>query len=415
MRRTKGMKCCQTLRGAVGSPAAKARASSASSWERFDAGNTALMTGQYREPLESDQALPSVRPLPQGRGNLQRTFASLALGLVCALGAAPCIAQQPDPPRGASTPQPTRVVLVADPGMEDLVLRFIAELDSLKLEVVRAPDAESAPSVPELEQLAQQNAARVAVRVGRAGRAVDLWLVNPESHELVYRRVVATGDPAVLVLRSLEILRGALIDLRAVQAEPPSPAEPSKSPEPPAPVSPPPSEPAGSSWLGLSAALIAPHAGRSLGGGMSLALHQRLAARFALHAELLAPLNGWSVEGEGGRARVWLGSATCAALVNPWGDAWLSPGLGLGLGALALYTRGEAEAGYEGTNELHAALFPHGRVELALKLGQSWRLRAALAAGFATPRPVLLFGEKREESWLNPVLISSFGAEVALP
>jgi hypothetical protein len=414
MRRTKGMNLCQTLRGAVGSPAAKARASSASSWDRFDADNAALMTGQYREPLESDQAPPPAATPAQRRGNMQRSLTAVAFSVACALGAAPSAAQAPDRPAAAAV-TPTRVVLVADPGMEDLVRRFIAELDSLKLEVVRAPDAESAPEVPELEQLAQEHAARVAVRVGRAGRAVDLWLVNPESHELVYRRVVAGGDPAVLVLRSLEILRGALIDLRAVQPNPPPPETPVTRPKPPpAPVSPPPSESAGS-WLGLSAALIAPHAGRNLGGGVSLALHQRLASRFALHAELLAPLNGWTVEGEGGRARVWLGSATCAALVNPWGDAWLSPGLGLGLGALALYTRGEAEAGYEGTNELHAALFPHGRVELALKLGQRWRLRAALAAGFATPRPVLLFGEKREESWLNPVLISSFGAEVALP
>lgn len=347
---------------------------------------------------------------------MQHALAALALGVACALWGSSSAAQAPGQPLPAHASEPTRVVLIADPGMEDLVLRFIAELDSLKLEVVRAPDAESAPTMPELEQLALQNAARVAVRVGRAGRAVDLWLVNPESHELVYRRVVAGGDPAVLVLRSLEILRGALIDLRAVQAEPPRPAHPVSRPElPPSQASPPPSESVPSSWLGLSVDLIAPHAGRSLGGGASLTLHQRLASRFALHAELQAPLNGWSVEGEGGRARIWLGSATCAALVNPWGDARLSPGLGLGIGALALYTRGEAEAGYEGTSELHAALFPHGRVELALKLGQRLRLRAALAAGFATPRPVLLFGEKREESWLNPVLISSLGAEVALP
>lgn len=346
---------------------------------------------------------------------MQHALAALALGVAGALGATSGAAQTPSSPVTARASEPTRVVLVAEPGMEDLVLRFIAELDSLKLEVLRAPDAESAPEVPELERLAQQNAARVAVRVSRAGRAVDLWLVNPESHELVYRRVVAAGDPAVLVLRSLEILRGALIDLRAVPAEPPRAARPVTPSPPPPRVSPPPSEPVGSSWLGLSAALIAPHAGRSLGGGVAFALHQRLASRFALHAELLAPVSSWSVEGEGGRTRVWLGSATLAALVNPWGDARLSPGLGLGLGALALYTRGEAEAGYEGTSELHAALFPHGRLELALKLGPRFRLRAALAAGFATPRPVLLFAEKREESWLNPVLISSLGAEFALP
>jgi hypothetical protein len=307
------------------------------------------------------------------------------------------------------------VVLVAEPGMDDLVRRFTAELDSLRLEVVRAPDAETAPAMAELEQLAQSNVARVAVRVGRAGRAVDLWLVNPETHELVYRRVVAGGDAAILVLRSLEILRGALIDLRAVQEEP-APAEPAVAPSKPSEIAPLPAvQPTRSSWLGLSGAWLAPHAGRDFGAGAQLALHQRLSSRFALHAEILAPLKGWSVAGEGGRAKVWLGSATCAALVNPWGDAKLSPGLGLGLGALGIHTRGEADEGYEGTRGLHAALFPHGRLELAFGATEWLRLRAALVAGFATPRPVLLFAEKREESWLNPLLISSFGVEVALP
>src|SRR5205814_99317 len=132
------------------------------------------------------------------------------------------------------------------------------------------------------------------------------------------------------------------------------------------------------------------------------------------HAEALAPLNGWVVAGEGGRARVWLGSATFAGLVNPWGERTLTPGLGLGLGALWLRTRGEAQSGYRGTNELSAAFFPHGRVELALRLTAWLRLRAALVGGFATPRPVLLFGEKREESWLNPLLISSLGVEATI-
>ncbi|HVY29535.1 MAG TPA: hypothetical protein VHB79_23410 [Polyangiaceae bacterium] len=313
----------------------------------------------------------------------------------------------------APATQPTRVVLIASPGMDQLVVRFAAELDSLHLEVVRAPDTEGGPTLLELEQLARDNAARVAVRVAKAGTAVDLWVASPQSHELVYRRVVAQGDPAVLVLRSLEILRGSLIDLRALDREPPAPPPP-VPPTPPPAASPAP-EPVHRTWLGLSGALLAPHAGRSLGAGALLALRYRIASRFALHAEVLAPLSGWSVEGEGGSAKIWLGSATVAALVNPWGERWLSPGLGLGLGALGLRTRGEAQPGFEASSELHAALFPHGRVELALGLTPSLRLRAALVAGFATPRPVLLFAEKREESWLNPLLISTLGVEVTLP
>jgi hypothetical protein len=308
-------------------------------------------------------------------------------------------------------------VLIASPGMEDLVLRFTAELDSLHLEVVRAPDAQTVPSMAELEQLAESHAARVAVRVSRAGRAVDLWLVNPQTHELIYRRVLATGDPAVLVLRSLEILRGALVDLRALDKQPNQ--EPSVAPAKPAAVDETTHEttalPVPASWLGLSGALIAAHAGRSLGAGAAVGLQHRIEQHFALRAEALAPLSGWAVAGEGGQARVWLGSATLTGLVLPLGERWLTPGLGLGLGVIVLRTQGEALAGYRGTSELNAAIFPHGRLELALRLSDGVRLRAALVAGFASPRPVLLFAEKREESWLNPLLVSTLGVEVALP
>jgi hypothetical protein len=340
----------------------------------------------------------------------------IALGLACALFCRPVMAET-----GAtleaetySATGPTRVVLLASPGMEELVVRFIAELGSLRLEVVRAPDTESVPSMVELERLAQEHSARVAVRVGKAGRAVDLWLVNPQTHELIYRRVVAEGDPAVLVLRSLEILRGALVDLRAFAEAPRQPSRPVAPPPPPPP--PPPPEPAADAspfWLGISGALVAAHAGQSVGGGASLALRRRVGSRFALHAEALAPINAWSVDGEGGTAQVRLGAATVAGIVTPWGERALTPGLGLGLGVLALDTRGEAQAGFRGESELNAALFPHARLEVALSLSAWLRARAGLAAGFASPRPVLLFGQNREESWLNPLLLSSLGVEIA--
>jgi hypothetical protein len=339
----------------------------------------------------------------------------IALGLACALFSGPVLAEaSADTETAVARPSGlTRVVLVASPGMEQLVVRFIAELGSLRLEVVRAPDTEAVPSMAELERLAQGHAARVAVRVAKAGRAVDLWLVNPESHELIYRRVVAEGDPAVLVLRSLEILRGALVDLRAFAETPSPPSRPAVRPALPVPV-PEPAAPAPPFWLGLSGALVAAHAGRTLGGGASIALHRRLGSRFALHAEALAPINAWSVEGEGGTAKVRLGAATVAGIVTPWGEQTLTPGLGLGLGMVVLHTRGQAQAGFRGTSELNAAFFPHARLELGLGLSVWLRLRAALSAGFASPRPVLLFGQNRAESWLNPLLISSLGAEIAL-
>ena len=85
------------------------------------------------------------------------------------------------------------------------------------------------------------------------------------------------------------------------------------------------------------------------------------------------------------------------------------------MGLLGLSTRGDARAGYRGTNDLSFAAFPHGRLELGIGLTGSIRLKAGFMAGFATPRPTLLFAEERAEAWLNPLFLSSLGAEVALP
>jgi hypothetical protein len=348
---------------------------------------------------------------------VQHALTLLALSAVIALCTVPRSARaEPREPGVATAPQGTRVLLVASPGMEELELRFAAELDSLRLETVRVPDRVDAPTVSELEQLALLHSARVAVRVSKSGRAIDLWLVDPSSQELVYRRIRAEGDPAVQVLRSLEILRGALTDLRAVEAAAPEPL-PALVPAPPAPeaLRAPPAPSTPSTWLGASGALLAPHLGRSLAVGGLVALRRRLAPHLALHAELLAPFSGFAVRGEGGRARVWLGGASGAAVVQPWGDGRLAPAAGLGVGLLALQTRGEAEAGYEGESDLNVAVFPHARAELGFGVTRWLRLRAALVAGFATPRPVLLFGDERAESWLNPLLASSLGVEVALP
>lgn len=349
---------------------------------------------------------------------MRRSVVAVALGVASTLWGAVSRAQAPQSePVPARAGAPTRVALVAGPGIEELVVRFVAELDSLRLEVVRPPDvAIPLPSTSELERLAEEQGARVAVGISRAGKAVDLWVVNPQSHEVVYRRVVAEGDPAILVLRSLEILRGALVDLRAVEQEPTAPMRrvaPPKT-EPEARELAPPTE-APASWLGLSGGLIGPHAGRSLAPSLLLTLHQRLDSRFALHAEALAPLHDWEVEGDGGRTKVWLGGVTLAGLVNPWSDRMFSPGLGLGVGALALHTRGQPDEGYRGASGLTTAIFPHARFELALTLTVWLRVRAAVVAGFATPRPVLLFGDTREQTWLNPLLSSSLGAEAALP
>jgi hypothetical protein len=344
---------------------------------------------------------------------------SLAIGLACALLGAPASAaaaeQSSETDVNANSERP-RIVLVVGPDLEGLTTRFMAELASMHFDVTHV-EVSSAPRLDELDQLARRQAAQVAVLVSRAGSAVDLWVVNPKNGELHYRRVVADGDPAVVALRALEILRGALVELQALPAKRgAAPATVERSESSPADEARQPSAQrvAPTLWLGGSAALFATRVARDLSGGTMLGLYSSLGSRFALRADLLLALSDWRVEGEGGEARIQVGAATVGALVVPWGEGIVTPGLGLGIGALALYTLGEARAGYRATTELNVVAFPHGRLELGLSLSDSIRLRATFVAGFATPRPVLLFADEKAKAWLNPLWVSTLGVEVAL-
>src|SRR5687768_7680926 len=116
----------------------------------------------------------------------------------------------------------TRVVLLAKEPSESLPSRVSAELRSLGFEVVSVDDDDAVKSPAQLEAVAQSSDALAAVRVVGVKGAVDLWIVNVRTHEMVVRRVVSP-DPTVAALRSVEALRASLIDLLALAPERPAP------------------------------------------------------------------------------------------------------------------------------------------------------------------------------------------------
>lgn len=344
-----------------------------------------------------------------------RRIGFLALALQ-ALQALPALAAaQSAAAATAPDAQPTRIVLVSAAALEELTNRFAAELSSLHFEVVRA-DESAPPQTPSvLEAMALSAGARAAVRVAAAPGALDLWLVNPATHEVVYRRIVSERDTAVAVLRSLEILRGSLVDLRALAPEPEPPAAtPAPAPAPAPDLAKEPARPARLAWFGLSAAATSRDARTAPAWGALATLQVALAPKLWVHADALVPLSEWHVAGQGGRVSAWAGAVTVGASLAPWGEQTVTPTLGLGVGALALHTRGEPGAGFRGNSALNLRAFPHGRLGAALQLSATVRAKALVLAGFVAPRPVLLFAEDRDGAWLNPLLTGALGLEVAL-
>lgn len=342
---------------------------------------------------------------------------SRALLLALLVGAETAVAQQPNVSAEASSnaaAEPTRIVLVASPGMDELANRFVAELRSLRFDVVRAPDAAVAPTTAELEALAVTQQARAAVRVEAVESSVDVWLVNPQSHEVIYRRVVSDKDPAVAVLRSLEILRGGLVDLQALRPEPePEPQRPQPPPQIPVPakrdvVA---ARPFSAWSFGLGGAVLLPHAGNAASGDAALGVHYRLNQHFALHADGYIPLSHFEVKGTGGSADLYLGGLLLAATVSPLGERAVTPSLGLGVGSLMVYALGHASDGFRALNTSAFATLPHARAGLGFRLAPRLWLTTGLTAGLATPRPVLVLADQRNSNWLNPLLIATLAIE----
>ena len=340
----------------------------------------------------------------------------VALALLVLSWAGPAVAQSSAPGAeiaGESAEAPTRIVLVMGPGLEELARRFTAELSSLRFEVVRASTPGDTSAQAALEALATEQRARAAVRVAAAEGGIDLWLVNPRTHEALYRRIVSERDPAIAVLRSLEILRGSLVDLQALAPREPvgtPPAQPEKMPEKSRPAP----ERRYSLWLGGSLVATSRDSRSTPAWGAQAGLHFAVAPKFWLHAEALVPLSEWRVDGQGGRVNAWAGGLLVGGSVAPWGDHTITPSLGLGVGALALHTRGEPVSGFRGTSDLNLVAFPHARLGATWTVSQRVRLRAQLEGGFAAPRPVLLFAEERESTWVNPLLSGALGLEVGL-
>jgi hypothetical protein len=314
-------------------------------------------------------------------------------------------------PEASGESASTRVVLVSAAEIESLASRFAAELTSLHFEVLRLPDGESAPSTNELEALAVELHARATVRVVAVEGGLDLWLVNPATHEVIYRRIAAERDPAVAVLRSLELLRGSLIDLRALEKQPEKP-EPTPAPAlarpKPRPV------PSDRLWLGLGASLTSLDARSSFAWGALGSLRYRAYGGLWLRADAWVPLDEWAVEGQSGTAYAWWGGLALGAAIAPFGERLITPMFGAGVAGLGFHTRGEVQAGFRASSDLRPLALPHADFSAFWRMSPHVGVRAQLLGGWALPRPVLLLAEERQSDFINPVVQGALAVEVLL-
>jgi hypothetical protein len=317
-----------------------------------------------------------------------------------------------------------RVVLVGPSPDDAIVVRLRREIELLGMEVetVSLPEG-----MPDLAGLARAHHAAAVVAVERSPSAVVLWTA-PARDPAAPREVrldegpSGAGQPRLLVLRAVEILRERLLappppgrdDAGAAGSPPPAalpvapPPLPTAAPEaPPAPTG------ARGPSVFLGPALLASP------GGVGVTPHVWLGARWApldrLDLELVAllPTTATTVTASEGSMSLRagaLGAGVAARLTAPAARLFVTAGAGLG--AMLVAFDGAARAPWTAASGLRAVLLPHARAAAGYWIAPWFALRADVLLGFALPEPALWIAGQRVATFAEPATLLAVGLEV---
>jgi hypothetical protein len=140
--------------------------------------------------------------------------------------------------------------------------------------------------------------------------------------------------------------------------------------------------------------------------GPTLGAGYRLLSVLALEGDVVGAVPIGSVTDARGSASVgWL-TFRLQLVVEPWPGAAVSPGIGAGIGGLALWASGAAAAGYTGTIDAAAVALPSVYARLAVRLVEDLALVAAVSLGFPVPAIDIRFAGETVAS-TGPLLLEA--------
>lgn len=316
-----------------------------------------------------------------------------------------------------------RVVLVDASWSDPLVARLRDELGVLGFDVeIVAGSAATA----DLGALARSHGAAAAARVASRS-AIDLW-VDPalEPGTLAEVRIEGSGDPALLALRAVEVLRGRLIppsaaptpdaatsaDAEAPRAIPP----PAATARPVADVAP---GVASSAHAGGPFALFLAPAVLLSPGGLPPTAHIRLGAEWSPIDRVgvdfvtllpLVPATISAAEGSVALRVLELGGGLHGTITDP--AAAFSLRAGLGLSALLLTFDGEAAPPFVAARGGRWLASPYASIGAAYRVYPRLALRTELLVAIARPEPVFRIAGHEVASFGEPAVFFSLGVEV---
>jgi hypothetical protein len=309
--------------------------------------------------------------------------------------------------------QGSRVAVVAR-GEASLPLaqRLEAELSSLAFVPAMSVRDVSAPTEPEVVEVAAAQACAFVLVVSPELGAVEVWAVDPGTGRAVPRGTIAEpGDHpsiAVVAIRTVEHLRALEIEVAQAPVRP-------TAPEPSAPPLESPGVEAGRlrrGWtqhrleLGLGVGLQWAPGGAGASGQVLVEAAYMPSRWLGAHVMGVAPMVPAVVTGPEGDARIWPGLVGGGLRVRVMPVAARVGGaVDVGVAAAVLAMDGEANAPYRSLADQVWAAAPYLRPRLVIRLLTWLQLGVDLLVGVAVPRPIVRFATRDAATWGQPFLV----------
>jgi hypothetical protein len=282
--------------------------------------------------------------------------------------------------------------------------RVRAELTASGFPIVVTKPPSFPPNRQEVEVLARQEGATVALSLIEAGGGVEVWVLDPTSKTMFREVLLGLYDPHenpdVIALRLVETLRATLMEVErthpvVLPVEPPQ-QEIDLSPRPPRFA------------LAMGGGVAYSPGGFGATGHVAMSFQWWVTPRWTLSVDGLATPEPAKLRGPEGVASVaWYAAGIAGAvyLTDPAAAIRLRAGAGVWLGIMSI--SGVTASPYFTRRVETISAIPH--LDVAPQLALSSRLSLGLAAslGVQAPSTGVQFAQRRVADWGRPVVLGA--------
>lgn len=300
--------------------------------------------------------------------------------------------------------------------------RAKTELEALGLEVLFLDSKATGEQDrrAELEAMARERRAACALRIIRPprgkGGGIELWVSDRITHKTVFRHLgggkVTAESASITALRTVEILRASLIELKLVGRRPPAVVVP--------PVIARVADESIQERGHLIGLRLGPAGSWSRGGtggrgGTGLAISWSPRPHLGFEIDGLLSFLGEPVDDQSSSALFYFAALRAWALWEIVDRGLLRPACGIGGGILIPWSRGDQSTVFDSVTDTTITAYLGGTASLALALSRLLWLRFGGRAGVSLPEVTVSFGQQAIVRFGQPLLEGYVDLELRVP